>query len=180
MAVRILQWNANSILIHLQEFRQCLATNEFDIVCLQETFLKPDKVFSVTGYTCIRNDRNALKGGLAILIRDGISYTEIPQPSNMETQAVSFKTNFGYVTLINVYIPPGNAFTPSSASIDCLFSGKNTVIVGDMNAKKSTLGQYYRRRQRTTPGECCSKSQLCRSQYWTRNISNQDWLDDSH
>ena len=43
MAVRLLQWNANGILAHCQEFQQSLATLDFDIICIQESFLKPDK-----------------------------------------------------------------------------------------------------------------------------------------
>ena len=32
MAVRLLQWNANGIVAHCQEFQQSLATHNFDII----------------------------------------------------------------------------------------------------------------------------------------------------
>ena len=43
MALRLLQWNANGILAHCQEFQQLLATHNFDIICIQQSFLKPEK-----------------------------------------------------------------------------------------------------------------------------------------
>jgi len=69
MALQLLQWNARGILAHRQEFYQLLSVNTFDIICLQESFLKPNKEYCPPGYNSIRSDRHAPKGGLVTFIR---------------------------------------------------------------------------------------------------------------
>jgi len=45
--IPILQWNCNGIYAHQNESRNYLAVNrsQYDVICLQETFLKPGKSF---------------------------------------------------------------------------------------------------------------------------------------
>ena len=63
--VIILQWNARSLLANGQEFKQFIKemATKPDIVCVQETWLKPRLDFVVHGYTVIRRDRNDGVGG---------------------------------------------------------------------------------------------------------------------
>jgi len=39
--LKILQWNCNGLFADLNEFKQHLSQNSYDVTCLQETFLKP-------------------------------------------------------------------------------------------------------------------------------------------
>ena len=107
MALQILQWNACSLTSRRHELQQLLSTKQYDIVCVQETFLKPGKKCCLAGYDCIRQDRtDSQRGGIAILIKNGINFTELRKPADdMECQAVSIKTSAGSITVINVYIP---------------------------------------------------------------------------
>jgi len=89
MALQLLQWNARGILAHRQEFRQLLSVNTFDIICLQESFLKRNKEYCPPGYNSIRRDRHAPKGGLVTFIRSGLVYTENQRPANMECHSVT-------------------------------------------------------------------------------------------
>ena len=84
MAVRLLQWNANGILGHCQELQQLLATYNFDVICIQESFLKPDKDCCPMGYHSFRSDRPTAKGSLVTFIRNGLIYTEAGRPADME------------------------------------------------------------------------------------------------
>ena len=138
MAVRLLQWNANGILAHCQEFQQSLATHNFDIICIQESFLKPDKDYCPTGYNSVRSDRPTAKGGLVTFIRNGLIYTEARRPADMECQAVNVRTSLGTITVINVYVPPIHDDVPPP--FDDLFQQNNTVIIGDMNARNRLWG----------------------------------------
>ena len=58
MGLSILQWNAYSILAHGSEFKYLLDQMESvpHILCIQETFLKPEITYNLKGYSLIRND----------------------------------------------------------------------------------------------------------------------------
>jgi len=76
--LNIFQWNCTGLFAHLNEFKQHLAQNPYDVICLQETFLKPGKNFTLPGFTVIRKDREtSRKGGLITLIKDSLNFTEI-------------------------------------------------------------------------------------------------------
>jgi len=106
MATTLVHWNANELLCKHGEFRQHVANNAYDIMCLQETFLKPAKRFSVPGYDVIRTDRDSTKGGLLMLRKVGSKYMQLPSPQNVECQIVEVPTANGKLTIVNVYVPP--------------------------------------------------------------------------
>jgi len=86
MSLKILQWNACGLLARSHEFGQAVATQKLDIICLQETFLKQDNVYRLSGYNCIRRDRVEPRGGPAFFIREGIKYTIHQPPADVECQ----------------------------------------------------------------------------------------------
>jgi len=55
----IFDWNCNGLLAHRAELRHHIETtrNMYRVLCLQKSFLKPGKHFSVAGYNVIRKDR---------------------------------------------------------------------------------------------------------------------------
>lgn len=76
----VLQWNARSLLSNGQEFKGFLEglENIPDVICVEETWLKPNLDFVIQGYVCIRRDRERGNGGgCATFVRQGISYREI-------------------------------------------------------------------------------------------------------
>lgn len=54
-SLRILFWNCCGIQ-RKTEFKNHLISANYDVVCLQETLLKPDKNYKISGYDCIRTD----------------------------------------------------------------------------------------------------------------------------
>ena len=114
------------------------AENSYDVICLQETFLKCTKNFSLTGYNLVRKDREGMnKGGLVTLIKDSINYTEIKGLDGIECILTKIRTDNSYITVVNLYISPdqdigtnllATAFTP------------NSIIVGDLNSKNALWG----------------------------------------
>ena len=73
--ISIFQWNCNGIYAHQNELRNYLAVNldKYDVICLQETFLKPGKSFSLLGYNVVKRDR--IEGDKLTLIKDTMNYT---------------------------------------------------------------------------------------------------------
>ena len=66
--LKVLQWNCNGLFTHLDEFKHHLTQNSYDVICLQETFPKSGKNFTLAGYSIVRRDRiDKRKGGLITL-----------------------------------------------------------------------------------------------------------------
>ena len=136
--LNIFQWNCNGLSAHLNEIKQHLSNNSYDVICLQETFLKPSKYLSIDGYSIIRKDRiDMRKGGLVTFIKDCLTYTEITPPDDMECFLVKIKTENSYITVANIYISPNQTIDRDKLSV--IFLPK-TIIVGDLNAKNNIWG----------------------------------------
>jgi exonuclease III len=76
MLLKILSWNSQSVQFKDIELSHFLQQNFFHIVCIQETWLKPNLKFSIPGYHCLRQDRISSSpnphGGVAILVHSSI------------------------------------------------------------------------------------------------------------
>lgn len=68
-AVGVFQWNCHGLQTHIEEFKQHLADfgTKYDIICLQETFLKKNQNPNFNGFNIVRRDRTD-RGG-AVLSR---------------------------------------------------------------------------------------------------------------
>jgi len=72
-------------------------------MCLQETFLKPEK-FTLTRYSIVRKDRiDKRKGGLITIIKDSLNYTEIASSNNTECITVNLEPTIA-ILLSVIYI----------------------------------------------------------------------------
>lgn len=70
----ILQWNAQSLVANRQDLKRFLDAfkENLTLICIQETELKPALNFVIPGYVGFRKNRNILRGGCAVFIREGI------------------------------------------------------------------------------------------------------------
>ena len=126
---------------HVNELENFINEQAPDVVCLQETFLKPHMEFNLPGYEIIRKDRlYNQKGGLAILIRENIGYSEIETKSmQIEYMKMKIKTSNGYINLSNCYIVPESKI--QNRELEIIFGDQVTeLIVGDFNAKNPIWG----------------------------------------
>lgn len=76
MKLKILQWNARSLINKWAEFT--ILAKQYDIICINETFFKDKHAFGnlLTGYYSIREDKptQVVGGGVAIYIREYLEY----------------------------------------------------------------------------------------------------------
>ncbi len=80
MVLLIFQWNAISFIANGQELKKCFSDleNKPDIICVQETWLKPQFKFALQGYVVIRKDRKKVNGvGVATFIKQGVGYRNV-------------------------------------------------------------------------------------------------------
>jgi hypothetical protein len=130
-----MQWNARGALAHINELRHYLSTLKFlpDIICIQETFLKPRNSFNIQNYITIRKDRiNGERGGVLILVKTGINYRLIKMKDEIENITVEVVISNKIYNISSVYFPPTQDIL--AADICPMFQLKNSVIIGDMNA----------------------------------------------
>ena len=91
-----------------------------------------------------RLDRSAgAHGGIATLIRTGISYSVLNNPSNMEALIVRLKLSTGGLTVVNVYDRPSDKI-PDDVINDylklCSAYNRNFITLGDFNAYSTLFG----------------------------------------
>lgn len=69
----ILQWNARSLLANGQDFKQFIDSRSVkpDVMCIQETWLKPRFDFVLSNFIIIRRDREQGSGGLCYHCKEG-------------------------------------------------------------------------------------------------------------
>ena len=139
-ATTILHWNARGIRAHSEELKKYITDNASpDVICLQETFLKPTHAFSFNGYSIERKDRiDSDKGGLAIMIKHGISYEILLGSDKIECQIIKINSKQQEITICNVYNPPNNVI--DKEEYKTLFSIKNGFILGDFNSFSTLWG----------------------------------------
>lgn len=108
MVFIILQWNARSLIANGQEFKECISKKENspDIICIQETWLKPQLNFTLQGYTIIQKDRKQGNGGgVATFIKQGIGFRNIVRDVEQEVVVVEVWEGKQSYKVINFYNP---------------------------------------------------------------------------
>lgn len=141
MGLSILQWNANSLVAHLSELKHFLDEIDSlpDVICVQETRLS-DKHNSIkiNGYTLLRRDGKNGHGGVAIFLKNDISYSELKCYDTVEGISVNIQTVTGPLQITNFYVSPSMRF--DETFFQTLFDRENIFVCGDFNAKSSLWG----------------------------------------
>ena len=131
-----MQWNARGLMGNGAELRNQIAQMEDqpDVICIQETFLKTPKEFTLDGYNEVRKDReDRPKGGLITFIKEGIAFQELKAPNDIECQVIQVSSRRRKIVIIHVYNSPGNKIDEDA--FENLFKHRNAIILGDFNAK---------------------------------------------
>ncbi|UYV84365.1 hypothetical protein LAZ67_X001944 [Cordylochernes scorpioides] len=145
--LNVLQCNINGIStskskVKLDEILSLADSKGANIICLQETKLKPNHLFKVKGFKILRKDRPSADGGggLLTLIKD-LSFEEIDTPStnHIELQALKIHLpNQRPLTIVNTYHPPQKP-GPELDLVAHLLD-PNILILGDFNSKHQSWG----------------------------------------
>lgn len=108
LIVLILQWNARSLIANGQDFKKFVLSRKErpDIICVQETWLKPRLDFILYGYVAVRRDRGEGGGGGCVtFIKQGISYRIIEVGGEQEYVVVKVWIKEKVVVIVNFYNP---------------------------------------------------------------------------
>ena len=133
MGVSLIQWNANSLLAHIHELKHFLYDMDSlpDIICVQETFLKSSLNINIPEYSILRQDGKNGRGGVAIFLRNGITYSNVKYYEGKEGISVQIETINGPLKIFNFYVSPSYGFDESL--FQEIFDLGNVFICGDFN-----------------------------------------------
>lgn len=135
----IIQWNVRSVTNKKTDLIYLVNKYKPLIVALSETWLKHDRIFGIPGYVCIRNDRSDGYGGVAILIKNNVAFSQIALPNQYSlVDFVAVRVN--NVSYASVYIPkPSSAALQEMSDIFCSLKSP-VLIMGDFNCHHQTWG----------------------------------------
>lgn len=108
MALTILQWNARSLIANGQELKLHIQeqSTKPNLICIQESWLKPSLDFTIYGYTAVHKDRTpAIGGGVVTFIQHGINYRIVSINTELEVVIVEIWVNKTKIRIINYYNP---------------------------------------------------------------------------
>ena len=139
--LRIGALNIQSLKPKLSELTHELSRNDYDVMLLSETWLRPttpNRLLSIPGYTISRVDRRDGRGygGVAIIIKAGIISTALKLPSSersdsqLESQWAMLKLDQGrQLVICTVYRPPRHSETALQADFADLEAQLQRVVI---------------------------------------------------
>jgi len=149
--LKVLQWNCRGLRGKIYELERF--ANEWDIIMLVETFLKPDQPpFRISNFETVRFDRlDSNGGGIAFLVRKDLIFNTIKldfKPEILEVGSITVSTSRGNIILINCYrSPTGNNNITVNEWLEFLNAikkaGDKFLIGGDLNAHHTSWGSNH-------------------------------------
>ena len=142
-SLRILQWNADGLSTKIDELRERLSEDEYDICVIQETKLRrSNKSPNIKGYATLRADRKHQDGGggLITYVKDTLSFEKIRDEIKDGTESSLFKVKMGkskWIEICNVYCPPVRSHTTDRnirLATETLPTSRDSISLGDFNA----------------------------------------------
>ncbi|RZC42370.1 Exo endo phos 2 domain containing protein [Asbolus verrucosus] len=133
---KIVTWNANGIRHKIDELIAFV-----DVMAINETKLNKNDKFKIKNYNVIRQDRDdgTRAGGVAIIIRKGITFKVIKNMKQTSFEKIAIKLTVNGITVIAVYNKTLNNFTENDLKVLNRILGK-VIIMGDFNAKHLNWG----------------------------------------
>lgn len=136
MVLLIFQWNARSLIANGQEFKKFISDLDKrpDIICIQETWLKPQLNFVLQGYQLIRKDRKKGNGGgVATFIKQRVGYRNVEVSEDQEVLMMEVWEGNQSIKIINLY-NPCERLSKNAMEIIRGHTNQKVVWCGDFNA----------------------------------------------
>ena len=135
--------NVRSIVNKLDQFRILLSKKPFDVICVNETFCDgsiSDSEINLPDYSIIRRDRNRHGGGVAMYIRNSLTFIRRNdlETDDIESIWIEMKCKQRQPVIIgSIYRPPSSPIDfidklgdiIDNISCEC----KETIVTGDFN-----------------------------------------------
>lgn len=135
------QWNANGFFCHYEEFKRLVSYYDPIITCIQETRFRHGSSPSLRGYEVFHTgeDLERANGGVAILVKNGISAKELQLHTQLQAVAVRVVMQVS-MTVCSLYVPPSANLV--RAEFEQLLSQlpEPFIVCTDINARNGLWG----------------------------------------
>ncbi|GFS53099.1 probable RNA-directed DNA polymerase from transposon X-element [Nephila pilipes] len=135
-------WNANGLRSKIDEVRDFVTEQNFDLFLVQETKLQAGHEPQIANYRLHKDDRTPrIDGGTAIYCKSNYEHCRVllPRLQYIDATAIEIKiNNYPPLRIISAYIrntPLNRCLFPEEDFIKLINSSQNVIIVGDMNAR---------------------------------------------
>jgi ribonuclease HI len=152
MDITILQWNANGLNVHGNEFKYYLSelAELPHVLCIQETHFNDKKMLKIPGYNndpVFKNRSENTYGGVAIYVRKGLNYSKNTVPAGIECVSIKLFYNGTYYNISNFYQKGGDIAAISQT--EYLFKTFDRhLLCGDFNSYSPLWGHSGQTRRR--------------------------------
>lgn len=152
--LRIVAWNANGLLQHIQELEIFLKLQNIDICLISETHFTKSSYCKLRGYSFYHalHPDNKAKGGSAIFVKDNIQHNEELKIEKVSMQVSTIKVHLSKTksySISAIYCPPRYNLKQEEYVAFLKTLGSEFIIGGDFNAKNI----YWGSRLTTTKGK---------------------------
>ena len=109
--LKIVLWNANGLAQHVEEVKNYIQNQKSDML-ISETHFTKESYFKIPNYTIYDTHPHGIaRGGIAIIIKNGIKHHLHGQHNLEHVQATSVTIEdwLGALTIAAVYCPPKHA-----------------------------------------------------------------------
>lgn len=138
----LLHRNTRSLLANGQDFKHFIANrrDKPDVICVQETWLRPNLEFALLDYVVVRQDRiQGSGGGCATFIRRGVPYRVVGLGKEQEYVVVEVWADGRKIVLINYYNPCRQMRLEELERVEGQ-DGDSIIWCGDFNAHSTLWG----------------------------------------
>lgn len=142
MGLTILHWNARSLIANGAELKYFIDDQDVkpNIICVQETWLRPSLDFVIYGYTAIRKDREmGAGGGVATFIQQGLNYRILSLHKEMEVIVTEIWVDNINFVVVNLYNPCQKITREMLESVPVNWNSR-IIFCGDFNAHNTLWG----------------------------------------
>ena len=149
----ILQWNCRGLGTSASDLQALIGRRNSIAVCLQETKLAPDSIFSLRGYNIYRKDirsHTIAHGGVLLGILRDIPSQQVTLNTSLQAVAARVHVNGNTFTLCSLYLPPGLAFPCNEFTRLIAELPPPVVVLGDFNAHHVAWGC----------NDCCTRGRV--------------------
>lgn len=164
--MKIATWNVNGIRARHEQFRDWVASEQPDVICLQELKAKPEQIpatiCDLEGYACYWHGAAAYSG-VGLHIRRG-AFAEQPNFSHphFDNETRIVQAEVGDTTFASVYVPNGGKDYEAKIAFfkelieyarSIVASKRNLVICGDMNIARHEIDVHPKERKPRAIGQ---------------------------
>lgn len=142
MDLKVLQWNCRSVVPKKSDLIYMINKHKISIVALSETWLKSGFLFGIPGFTCLREDRTDDYAGVAILVKNTISFQRLSLPSHNldDINVIGIKLSSG-ISIISTYIPHPSSDIFDNEIVPLITAIKSPfLLLGDFNSHHRSWG----------------------------------------